>query len=686
MKTMLRSFLILVLVFSLCFSLAACGKDPSNDGSGNESVAGEKGEKGDKGDTGAEGPQGEKGDKGDTGAEGPQGEKGDKGDTGAQGPQGEKGDKGDTGAQGPQGEKGDKGDTGAEGPQGEKGDKGDTGAQGPQGATGATIEKIEFDENGNLIITLTDKTVLGPIEMPEKEEHIHRFGEWIAREKDASIYCSDRLYYRICLDCKIIEWRAGNYDDHTLDAKYSYDSENHWIECDSCDAKDSLGNHTVDDSGFCTVCDNPIGITHGLEYESSLGGGYLIITGYEGTSKRVNIPDEIDGLPVKAIKTAAFENKFIRSVVLPEGITTIGQRAFAGCASLAAITIPESVTEIGYAAFSNCTNLTEIRFNAASMNDLSDYQFVFDRAGTEGEGIRVIIGKSVTKIPAYLFCPAYDNGYIQNGENPNATKIVSLEFEEGGSCEKIGERAFAFCDLLSGSLYIPGCVETIGKEAFQYCEGITSVEVANGVAVIEEGAFRNCTELESVMIGASVTSIGERVFLDTPSLIRISVDSQNLAYKDIDGNLYSKDGRILIKYATGKNETSFTVPDGVETIGILAFRGAESLESVSIPNTVTKIDASAFAVCTGLVDVIFEEGCQVSVIEHHAFFECTSLVSITIPKSVKTIGYNAFEGSKNLETVKFESGCEITAIPEYCFNGCESLKNIVIPDSVLTIG
>lgn len=136
---------------------------------GDTGAAGAQGEKGDKGDTGATGAQGEKG---DTGAQGEKGDKGDKGDTGATGAQGEKGDKGDrgnTGATGAQGEKGDKGDTGAQGEKGDKGDKGDTGATGAQGEKGEKgdagedgigIMNITIDENGSLIITLTDETVL----------------------------------------------------------------------------------------------------------------------------------------------------------------------------------------------------------------------------------------------------------------------------------------------------------------------------------------------------------------------------------------------------------------------------------------------------------------------------------------------------------------------------------------------
>lgn len=111
-------------------------------------------DKGEKGDTGEQGDKGEKGDKGDTGATG---EKGDKGDTGATGA---KGDKGDTGATGEKGDKGDTGATGAKGDKGDTGARGEKGEKGDPGEDGVGIMNITIDEDGSLIITLTDDTVI----------------------------------------------------------------------------------------------------------------------------------------------------------------------------------------------------------------------------------------------------------------------------------------------------------------------------------------------------------------------------------------------------------------------------------------------------------------------------------------------------------------------------------------------
>ena len=166
MKKRWLSILALALTAVGCCTLGAC------------SITGEKGDKGD------QGIQGEAGKDGVDGINGQDGKSAyqiwlDNGYTGTQadflawlkGEAGEKGDKGDQGEVGPQGE------AGAQGPQGEKGEQGETGAQGPQGdkgEDGVGIEKVEYDENGNLVITFTDGTKT-TVEMPEKEVHTH---EW----------------------------------------------------------------------------------------------------------------------------------------------------------------------------------------------------------------------------------------------------------------------------------------------------------------------------------------------------------------------------------------------------------------------------------------------------------------------------------------------------------------------------
>jgi hypothetical protein len=108
------------------------------------------------------------------------------------------------------------------------------------------------------------------------------------------------------------------------------------------------------------------------------------------------------------------------------------------------------------------------------------------------------------------------------------------------------------------------------------------------------------------VIGDSVTSIGDGAFEYCTSLTSITVDLDNAAYKSIDGNLYTKDGKTLIQYAIGKTDTSFEIPDSVTSIGDDAFSSCDSLTSVVIGDSVTSIGDDAFWICRSLTSVYYK--------------------------------------------------------------------------------
>ncbi|MBE5750557.1 MAG: leucine-rich repeat domain-containing protein [Clostridiales bacterium] len=209
--------------------------------------------------------------------------------------------------------------------------------------------------------------------------------------------------------------------------------------------------------------------------------------------------------------------------------------------------------------------------------------------------------------------------------NGTATEIVIPSIYQDKLVASIGYFAFYNCSSLT-SIEIPNSVTSIVDYAFAYCSLLTSIEIPNSVTSIGSSAFFGCSSLTSIEIPNSVTSIGNFAFAYCRSLTSITVDSNNANYKDIDGNLYSKDGKTLIQYAIGKTATSFTIPSTVTSIGNSAFYNCDSLTSIEIPNSVTSIGKEAFYNCRSLISIVIPR--SVIKIDGFAFIACDSLTDV----------------------------------------------------------
>jgi predicted small secreted protein len=127
--------------------------------------------------------------------------------------------------------------------------------------------------------------------------------------------------------------------------------------------------------------------------------------------------------------------------------------------------------------------------------------------------------------------------------------------------------------------------------------------------------------------------------------------------------------------------TSITIPNSVTRIEPFAFQYC-GLTSVTIPNSVTSIGGYAFSYCTSLASVIIGNG--VSSIGWYAFAGCTNLASVTIPNSVISIGDYAFAECSGLASVTIPNS--VISIGDYAFYSCTSLTGVTIPNSVTSIG
>lgn len=207
----------------------------------------------------------------------------------------------------------------------------------------------------------------------------------------------------------------------------------------------------------------------------------------------------------------------------------------------------------------------------------------------------------------------------------------------------------------------------------------------NGYPVTEMSeSFFNLPNLKSIHIPSNIKSIlfpgDSDVEIAHNDLKSITVSSDNLTYTSIDGNLYSKDGKTLVKYARGKTDTKFIVPEYVTSIGEFAFLNS-NLAEIIIPNTVTNIGRAAFRDCLYLTSIEIPN--SITKIESYLFYR-SALKNIIIPDSVTCICSGAFGKCTILSNIELPNS--VTRIENSVFNGAVRLTSIVIPNSVTYIG
>ena len=166
----------------------------------------------------------------------------------------------------------------------------------------------------------------------------------------------------------------------------------------------------------------------------------------------------------------------------------------------------------------------------------------------------------------------------------------------------------------------------------------------------------------------------------------VTEEDKKDAWTDEFGVKYSKDGKKLLK-STDLGLKSYTIKKGTRCICDYAFTGdyrddhSPSLQSITIPDSVTSIGDWAFSECSSLHSVTIPD--SVTSIGNWTFHRCSSLHSVTIPDSVTSIRDWAFLDCKSLQSVTIPDS--VTSIGDGAFNGCESLQSVTIPESVIII-
>lgn len=222
------------------------------------------------------------------------------------------------------------------------------------------------------------------------------------------------------------------------------------------------------------------------------------------------------------------------------------------------------------------------------------------------------------------------------------------------------------------------------------------------VDVNDYGILTSCNTKGTFHISKNISAISANAF-DDAHITEFTVDNDNPLFKTIDGVLFTKDGKRLIRFPQEKSGT-YTIPAGVKTISQYAFKKSRKLTEIVIPDSVSNIGEGAFYGCRSLTNITLPK--KVTKIHPYTFYNCLSLKNIKLNSSIKRLGYKAFKKCKSLESLtipknitKIESetfkecenlssvyiGKNTTIIGYMAFSGCTSLKNITIPANVESI-
>ena len=388
-----------------------------------------------------------------------------------------------------------------------------------------------------------------------------------------------------------------------------------------------------------------------------------------------------------------YNNTSINSVIINEGVTSIGDDTFIHCVNITSVTLPDSLTCIGFSAFYYCTSLVDITIpRRITIIKYDAFNYVANIFFDQKKANNL---KTIYKARAPWGAKTV-NGYSKDGLVYNDSSMVQLT-----ACQS----------CVSNDVIIPNSVTHIGNGAFNYCTGLTSITIPDSVTNIGDNVFGLCTGLAVISVSEKNPKYDSRnncnAIIETENNILIAGCKNTLLPDDI-----TSIGSYAFYDCTGL--ASITIPDSVKSIGDYAFCTCTGLTSIAIPDNVTNIGDYVFRGCTGLAMIsvsnknqkydsrnncnaiietennILMVGCKntlipdnITSIDSYAFYNCKGLISVTIPDSVTSIGSFAFDGCTDLTDVTIPDG--VTCINSWTFSFCSSLTSIKIPNSVTTI-
>ena len=330
-----------------------------------------------------------------------------------------------------------------------------------------------------------------------------------------------------------------------------------------------------------------------------------------------------------------------------ETVTKLNASAFRSCKNLKTININNNIKTIytGYSAempnsFFSCASLEKINVDENNENYASVDGVLFNKDKTEL--IAYPAGKKETSYTIPASVKTIGKSAFAHAANLNNIVIPN-------SVKKIDDYAFYHTSFTE--IAIPDTVEEFGQFILTDCSNLTKFDVPSN---LNSFSFSRCNNLKVLNLPKSVNEISAPSLSSYNRLEEVNISADNPKFTSIDGIVFTKDTKKIVYYPNGKQQTSYTVPDFVKTIGEYAFYRNVNIVSIVIPDSVKTI-------------------------EQLAFYYCKNLSSAVMPTSI-TIAKSAFEGAGLTEFSVPNDAITLESI-----KGMENLNEITIPASVTTI-
>ena len=427
--------------------------------------------------------------------------------------------------------------------------------------------------------------------------------------------------------------------------------------------------------------------------------GYAAFAGC-GELEELTLSSSLTAIPATAFEAC----RSLTEIHLPVGLVSLDSGAFRGCSSLTTVTLPATLTHMGTEVFADCESLTSLTAPYAGMNEVGQDTIGYFFGGSDRipHTLTSITVTKATAIGSYAFggCSSVEEVSLPDsvksigyGAFDGCTKLTSLRLPAG--LTQLGCDAFRNCISLR-SVAIPAGVRTLPVGTFADCTGLQTVTLPDGLEQIETDAFANCTSLTLLDIPESVNllqsnALGGCTGLETLTIPFLGESAEApmplsmLFGAPLHGlkTLTVRNTTEIVDMAFGGFDSlqSVTLQGTATKVGSRAFEKCTSLQSVTLPDTVTDMGEYAFAECISLPAVVLPA--ELTAISEGVFVGCSSLKRIDAPAGLRTLGNRAFAGCSSLEDVSWLR--DVTDMGEYVFDSCTSLKEATLPTAMTAI-